>query len=148
MSKTSDGAHDALLLEAMTDLVNRSKLDVDGYMQKQGNRDAHELANIVHDKLVEVWTKPQHDSDDLQEPLRQKADVWERHRRNQTPRSSQLERASTPRRTPGVPQVLPDTIEKPLVGSASAPRVAWDSPGGWNTANQQEREWSNTNTIG
>jgi hypothetical protein len=147
MPETSDGEHGAFLLEVMTDLVNRSKLDLDGYMQDPGNRDANDLANVVHDKLVEVWTKPQRETGDLQEVLRQKAEVWERHRCSQPPRPTQLERASTPRRPPGTPQISPDTLQKPLAGSASAPRAACDRPGGWNAANQQEQEWADTNTI-
>ena len=32
ISETSDGGHGAFLLEAMTDLVNQSTLELDGYM--------------------------------------------------------------------------------------------------------------------
>ncbi|KAF3036760.1 hypothetical protein E8E11_003979 [Didymella keratinophila] len=147
ISETSDGGHGAFLLEVMTDLVNRSKLELGGSMHDEGDRDPHEFANVVHDKLVEVWTKPQRETDDLSDVLRQKAELWERHRRSHPPRSSQMERTSTPRRPPGNQQISPDTVQKPVEGSASAPRAAWDRPGGWTSADQQEQDWANTNSI-
>lgn len=147
MSEAQLRGHGAFLLEAMTELVTRSKVDVDGYMHEQGNRDAHEFANVVHDKLVEVWTNPQQETDDLPDILMQKAELWDRHRRSQPPGSTQLERVSTPQRHPGAQQISPGTIQRPLEGSTSA-RAVWDKPGGWNAANRQEQEWANTNTIG
>ncbi|KAF3035298.1 hypothetical protein E8E12_003005 [Didymella heteroderae] len=119
--ETSDAARDAFLLEAMTDLVSRSKVDVAGYAQDKGWRDARKLADVVHDSLVAVWTKPQRESGNLAEVLRQKAEVWERHL---APRRIPLERASTPRRSPGAPQGSPNTVQKPLEGSMPAPRAA------------------------
>ncbi|KAL1643232.1 hypothetical protein SLS61_009331 [Didymella pomorum] len=124
ISEISDGGHDTFLLEAIIDLVNRSKLELDGYMHDEGTRDPHDFADIVHDKLVEVWTKPQRETDDPPEVLRQKAEVWESRLRTQPPRPSQIERASTPRRPSGTPQISPDTLQKPLTGSATAPRAA------------------------
>lgn len=148
MSETSDEGHGAFLLEAMANLVNQSQLELDDYMQDQDSKDPRDFANAIHDQLVEVWTKPQRETGDVSEVLRQKAEVWERHRRSQPSRPSQMERISTPRRPSGNQQVSPDDIQKPLDKSTSAPRAALDKPGGWTDANQQEQEWANTNTIG
>jgi hypothetical protein len=96
----------------MTELIDRANIDV-------GNRDAHELADVIHDHLVEVWTRPLQATGDRLEVLTEKADAWDRLRRSQLPHLS-----STPRRTPSAAQVSPDTVPKPLIGTAPAPRAA------------------------
>ncbi|KAJ4332501.1 hypothetical protein N0V95_009647 [Ascochyta clinopodiicola] len=138
-SEPSGGQHEdsSFLLEVMTDLVSRTNLDVP--VQVQQKRDAHDFADQLHDSLVEVWDGPKRDIGDQHDRLRQKADVWENHRRSHPPKSTQRERTVTPRVSPAAPQVSPATVQKTAVGPASASGFAWDA-----AANC----WGKTNNIG
>lgn len=142
-SEHSEGNQEdnAFLIEVMLNLAARSKLDVTGHLKDK--KDAHELANKLHDSLIEVWDGPQQESSEQHEALQQKADVWNRHRRSLPPKPSQHER--TPRASPFAPQPSPATVQK-AVESATAGRPAWDMTlsKGRTTAS----EWGNTNTIG
>lgn len=148
MSTTSEEPHedDVFLGQVMSHLAARSNLNMDKFMEDK--RDPVEVADILHDSLVEIWDGPRRDDGVQTELLRQKADVWDRYRQSQAPRSSQRERTSTPRQSPVAPQASPATVQKPLVGTTSAPRAAWDNPSGWNAVNPHERDWCKTHTLG
>ncbi|KZM24075.1 hypothetical protein ST47_g4771 [Ascochyta rabiei] len=139
MSEHSEGQHEdeAFLMEVMTDLVARTNLAMEAHLQQK--RDAHELADQLHDSLVEVWDGPQRNVSDQHDTLRRKADAWEMHRRSHPPKSTQRERTVAPRVSPAAPQTSPAMARKPLVGPAPALGFAWDA-----TVN----DWRKTNTIG
>lgn len=88
----------------MVELAARSKVDVGERMLCV--RDPHELADVMHDRLVDVWHQPLQESDDQCETLRQKADLWERHRRSVPPKSTQHVRTPTTRASPVAPKHL------------------------------------------
>ncbi|KAF9697885.1 hypothetical protein EKO04_003999 [Ascochyta lentis] len=124
----------ALPLEVLTDLISRSNLNVDVYLQQK--RDSHELADLLHDSLVQVWDGPKRDISDHHDELRQKADLWDRHKRSHPPKSTQHERTVTPRVSPAAVQASPGTVQRAAVGLTSH---AWDVAA---------VEWANANTIG
>lgn len=115
MSVRSEGrrADDDLIIEAMIHLAARSKVDMDVYIQE--DRSSRELADMLHDSLVEVWERPQQDLNDQNETLRQKAKLWS----SIPPRPSQRERTATPRTSPIAPQPSSATAQKPRIGSVS-----------------------------
>ncbi|KAF1349249.1 hypothetical protein EJ07DRAFT_141031, partial [Lizonia empirigonia] len=145
MSEHSKGKDedDPFLLQVMVELAARSKVDVGERMLCV--RDPHELADVMHDRLVEVWDQPLQESDDQCETLRQKADLWERHRRSVPPKSTQRERTPTTRASPVAPQASPGTVQKPSAGSTSTSRLCWDDPRGYRPATE---DWADVHSIG
>jgi hypothetical protein len=99
----------------MVELATRSGVDVESYIRE--NRNSVEVADLLHDGLVKVWTGPYREDGDHFESLRGKADVWNQHKKTNPPRSSQRERSATPGTSQVVPQTSPVT-EKPNGGSA------------------------------
>ncbi|KAG9200493.1 hypothetical protein G6514_007004 [Epicoccum nigrum] len=84
----------AYLAHIMIELANRSGLDTESCIRE--DRNSVEMANLLHDGLVKVWTGPYQEDGDHFESLREMADVWKQHKRNNPPRSSQRERNATP----------------------------------------------------
>lgn len=145
MSEHSKGKDedDPFLLQVMVELAARSKVDVGERMLCV--RDPHELADVMHDRLVDVWHQPLQESDDQCETLRQKADLWERHRRSVPPKSTQHVRTPTTRASPVAPQASPGTVPKPTAGSTSTSRLCWDDPRGYRPAT---KDWADVHSIG
>jgi len=89
-------------------LIQRSNVDMEKYM-KEG-KDARFVADLVHDELVEMWDDPLQEEGEHVKALKERAEVWNRHKRGVPPVSSQRERTATPRVTLAAPQTSLLTI--------------------------------------
>ena len=114
----------------MVELASRSGVDVESYIRE--NRSSVEVADLLHDGLVKVWTGPYREDGDHFESLREKADVWNQHEKTDLPGSSQRERNATPGTSPIVPQTWPATKEQPKGGSAPVAAAGAGPSSPWN----------------
>lgn len=137
LSEHSETHHsdDAFLLEVIGDLLRRSHISIAEHLDK---RNAHSLADMLHDSLVEIWDAPQQEDSDNAELLRQKAETWARRRRSPPPQRE------TPLVSPSAPQGPPASAQKSLFGPPAATKPGAHNPGGWAPVNQ----WAATNSIG
>ena len=76
----SDDDDKELLAAAMDEPIRRSGTDVVGSLD--GNKDAHALADNLHDSLVEIWDRPVALHGVLPEELKRKQDVCARAKRS------------------------------------------------------------------
>jgi hypothetical protein len=133
---------DAFLRETTDMLLGRCSIDVTKLLNERN--DATGSANKLHDNLVEVWTGPlQTESSDV-EMLKRKAEMWDRMRRSEPPRSTQREQVATPRVSSAVPQESPGTVQKSMFGPGVATKAGVQPSGGWTAANN----WGSTNSMG
>ena len=130
----------------MVELASRSGVDVESCIRE--NRNSVEVADLLHDGLVKVWTGPYREDGDHFESLREKADIWNQHERTNSPGSSQRERNATPGTSSVVPQTSPATKEQPNRGSTPVAEAGAGSSSPWNRSGFTPAivQWANTHT--
>lgn len=158
MSEQSQG-HDeaqAILLEVMNQLMSRSKCDLLEHLSVDPvTRDASQLADMLHDRLVAAWDAPLREDSNRYDELKQKAETWDRLRRSVPPRSTQRERTATPHVSPTAPQATvphatpsPATIKKISGGPAPGSGDPWDfHKRVFTAANSNPKNWADTHTA-
>lgn len=116
---------DTNLTNIMIQLVARSAVDLEKLAHEK--RDPREVADLLHDSLVKVWDTPQREDGEHVQVLKERATVWQQHRKP-PPMSSE---------SPAAPVLSPGAAQRHSGVSGPAAKAL-----------QLDKQWPETHTLG